>query len=619
MAAPAVTYLGASNRSDSVANETITGASWNAGDRIIVVGLTGDNGTVTFTGTPAATGLTFTTLGAPFPTNVTNTCKAYAWDAVAASNGSGDITITGGASIKALFAWKAVTSGIGAKAATAGGSGTTVSLARTGANSAVIGLLADWNATNDTTVTASPAGGTQRDATYVNGSWTVFAFDWGDQGASGTTSYGISGFASNAITKVAIEVLGVTAPSNSVAPAVTGTPTEGETLTCTDGTWTGMSSVAKQWRRDTGSGYTNISGATAGTYDLTSDDVGAMVRCRVTATGPGGTTSADSNEVGPVTAAESAPVNTVTPSVTPTYYTVGDELTCDGGTWTGEPEPDLAYQWYGGLAAAYENDVPLFYELLDGETAATITTSETHYAAGGSYFCVVTALNDAGTEEALSNQASKKVPPVNTAAPEITPGTADVGDELACSTGTWNSWETPSYAYQWHRDFTPIPDATSSGYTLQPEDAGATIDCGVIASNSTGASEEAVTSNQITVPAQAGAWEPYSVTVRSEFDVLEPEPEPDWAAYSLVIRSEFLVEEPDEPEAPWEPYSLAVRSEFDVLTYDPGDWSPYTLTIRSEFDIQAVGGQTVIRWLDGQWLAMPRRRWLNGAWVPPHD
>jgi hypothetical protein len=84
---------------------------------------------------------------------------------------------------------------------------------------------------------------------------------------------------------------GVSAPSNSVAPAVTGTVQVGQTLTSTTGTWSGSPSYAYQWKR----GGANISGETASTYVLALADVGTNIVCAVTATNAGGSVSADSN------------------------------------------------------------------------------------------------------------------------------------------------------------------------------------------------------------------------------------------------------------------------------------------------------------------------------------
>lgn len=85
------------------------------------------------------------------------------------------------------------------------------------------------------------------------------------------------------------------APVNTVAPAVTGTGTVGNTLTSTTGTWTAGGSItyAYQWLR----AGVNISGANASTYLLAAGDSGKTITCRVTATYSGYPASADSNGV----------------------------------------------------------------------------------------------------------------------------------------------------------------------------------------------------------------------------------------------------------------------------------------------------------------------------------
>ena len=91
------------------------------------------------------------------------------------------------------------------------------------------------------------------------------------------------------------------APVNTVAPVVSGTATFGQTLSTTDGTWTGVPTptFTYQWQRVT----TNISGATSSTYVLVAADVGNTVRCVVTATNAVSAVSANSNSTATVSAA----------------------------------------------------------------------------------------------------------------------------------------------------------------------------------------------------------------------------------------------------------------------------------------------------------------------------
>jgi hypothetical protein len=87
-------------------------------------------------------------------------------------------------------------------------------------------------------------------------------------------------------------------PVNTVAPAVTGTASVGQTLTTTNGTWTGAPAptFTYQWQRNT----SNISGATSSTYVIQAEDATNTLRCVVTATNPLGAVSANSNSTATV-------------------------------------------------------------------------------------------------------------------------------------------------------------------------------------------------------------------------------------------------------------------------------------------------------------------------------
>ena len=85
--------------------------------------------------------------------------------------------------------------------------------------------------------------------------------------------------------------------------------------------------------------------------------------------------------------------------------------------------------------------------------------------------------------------------PVNTAAPVISGGNT-LGSTLTSTTGTWTNSPT-SYAYQWNRNGSPIPSATSSTYILVGADNASAITCVVTATNAAGSSS--ATSNTITV------------------------------------------------------------------------------------------------------------------------
>lgn len=117
---------------------------------------------------------------------------------------------------------------------------------------------------------------------------------WG-QGANNSIGWGKSHLDS---WSGATDIDGGNLPSNSVAPAITGTAQEGETLTCSTGTWSGSPTYTYQWKRN----GNNIGGATSSTYLLVLADVGQNILCTVTATNFVGSATANSNTVVPISA-----------------------------------------------------------------------------------------------------------------------------------------------------------------------------------------------------------------------------------------------------------------------------------------------------------------------------
>src|SRR5262245_28294400 len=93
--------------------------------------------------------------------------------------------------------------------------------------------------------------------------------------------------------------LAPSAPVNTVAPVISGGISVGQTLTTTDGTWTGNPgpTITYEWLRN----GVPISGATGQTYVIQVADVGQTIRSRVTATNASGSANAtSSNSVTPI-------------------------------------------------------------------------------------------------------------------------------------------------------------------------------------------------------------------------------------------------------------------------------------------------------------------------------
>jgi hypothetical protein len=172
------------------------------------------------------------------------------------------------------------------------------------------------------------------------------------------------------------------APVNTVLPVISGTPTVGQTISTTNGTWTGSPSptFTYQWKRAGGA----ISGATLSTYTLVPADTAALITVTVTATNSQGSASATSPSFGTINL---TPTNAVAPAITGTP-SVGQTLTSTTGTWAGTPVPTYVYQWKRDTTNVGTNAST--YTLVTADIGATMT-------------CVVTGSNTAGSASATSN------------------------------------------------------------------------------------------------------------------------------------------------------------------------------------------------------------------------
>ena len=279
-------------------------------------------------------------------------------------------------------------------------------------------------------------------------------------------------------------------PSNTAAPAISGTTTQGQNLTTTNGTWTGSpTSYTYQWQDcdSSGSSCTNITGATASSYTLTSGDVNHTMRAVITATNAGGSNSATSAATALVASTVPAkPSNTAAPAISGTT-TQGQNLTTTNGTWTGSPT-SYTYQWQdcdssGSNCTNITGATASGYTLTSGDVNHTMRTVITATNAGGS-----TSATSAATALVASSGSSSSAP-VNTAAPAIS-GTTQPGQVLTATTGSWSN-SPSSYSYQWYDERTPISGATGSTYTMTSNDVDHTIGVSVTATNNAGASSPA--------------------------------------------------------------------------------------------------------------------------------
>jgi hypothetical protein len=104
---------------------------------------------------------------------------------------------------------------------------------------------------------------------------------------------------SQALSDPTAVVSSVAAPASTAEPSVAGTPQVGQTLTASNGTWTGQAPITYtyQWQQcdAAAANCQPIPGATSQTYVVQPTDVGKRLNVLVKATNSGGSTSKGSN------------------------------------------------------------------------------------------------------------------------------------------------------------------------------------------------------------------------------------------------------------------------------------------------------------------------------------
>lgn len=279
-----------------------------------------------------------------------------------------------------------------------------------------------------------------------------------------------------------------TAPSNTTAPAISGSAQEGSTLTASSGSWSGTTPITftYAWERcdSGGSSCSAISSATSQTYTVASADVGHTLRVSVTATNSTGTGNALS-DASDVVLAQGVPISTAKPVISGSTI-VGSQLSVSNGSWSGASPFTYAYEWE--RCDTHGNSC----STIAGATSATYTVASADV--GHALRAIVTATNSAGhafiVADATSVVAAATAPTLS-AAPAIA-GTTTQGQTLTVSNGTWNSATTVTYTYQWERcdsagnNCTNISGATSSKYVLTSDDVGHELRAKVTATSSAG-------------------------------------------------------------------------------------------------------------------------------------
>lgn len=168
------------------------------------------------------------------------------------------------------------------------------------------------------------------------------------------------------------------APVNTALPSISGTPANGQTLTCNPGTFAENPALAFQWLSDGAA----ISGATSATFTVTDAQLDTAVQCQVLATNVAGQVVATSAAVvppkPPVVTPPAPPANTVRPTFTGVPRT-GQKLTCSQGTFTGATSFAFAWLRNGEVVARAAT-----YTLTAADAGKAIQCSVTATGPGGS-------------------------------------------------------------------------------------------------------------------------------------------------------------------------------------------------------------------------------------------
>lgn len=279
------------------------------------------------------------------------------------------------------------------------------------------------------------------------------------------------------------------APQSTSAPAISGVALDGEVLTATPGTWTGMPapSLAVAWWSDAGGGWQQA--GTGTTFTVGDQPAGSALRVTVTATNSAGSAQATSAPV--VVQAAVAP-QVVTPPIVQGQPVVGATLTSTPGAFSGLPAPVVT-----GEAWQTSSDGGSTWASLPGGDGPTLAIDPA--LLGATIRLCQTASNTVGTVTGCSASATvlPATPPVSTSSPQVE-GDAVAGGVLTTDGGTWSGAPAPELSYQWQSSgdgdtWADLAGATAASVTVGDSEVGLELRVLVTATNDAGSASAAST------------------------------------------------------------------------------------------------------------------------------
>lgn len=266
-------------------------------------------------------------------------------------------------------------------------------------------------------------------------------------------------------------------------PTIAGTPIYlGSPLSVVAGTWDANVTLSYRWYL----AGSPISNATGTTLSLSSNGyVGKQIYVVVTGTKSGVPSVTRQSE--PVTILGAKQTLTPTPVLSGTIQ-VGNTITANIGTW--DSSTVKTYRWLRdgvAISGATNTSYVLGSDDVGKIVSFEVTSTRTFYQ------------NEVKTAALATAVPTAQLVPAN---PQVS-GTTVLGSTLTAVPGNWGTGVT--FAYQWLRNGTAIPGATSLTYVLKTDDIGAKLSVRVTGSKSlypsataTSAETATITSNQLT-------------------------------------------------------------------------------------------------------------------------